>query len=121
MYSPKLRTAMGEIENILNKHDITAFVGLFDKDFVEFKMHAEASWSLIEFKINDDHTANVKLKMRPKMQVEMDATGGFLFNMRDLAGLFFVQADRLCQKLEEHSKVTHTPFSGFNNDGRGLS
>lgn len=120
-YSPKLRTAMGEIENILKKHDITAFLGLFDQDHVEFKMHVEASWSLIEFKLNADQTANVKIKMRPKMQKEMDATGGFLFNMRDLAALFFNQSDLLCKKIVEHAKVTHTPFSGFNNDGRDLT
>lgn len=120
-YSPKLRTAMGEIENVLKKHDICGFFGLFDENNVEFKMHVEASWSLVEFQINPDHTANVKIKMRKNMQKEMDATGGFLFNMRDLAALFFNQSDLLCKKICEHAKVTHTPFSGFNNDDRDLS
>lgn len=120
-YDPKLRQAMGEIENILKKYDCAAIVGLFSKNFVEFKYEPQASWSLIEFKMNPDHSANVKIKMRPKMQAEMDASSAFLFNARDLSALFFRQSDVLCKELQKHAKVEHKPFANLNNDGRNLS
>ena len=118
-YDSKLRTAMGEIENVIKKHDIAGFFGLFSKTHVEFKFEPMATWSLIEMgPRNEDHSVNVKIKMRPKLQEEMDATGALVFNMRDLAALFLMNAQELCEKIKERAVVTHTPFDGLNNDDR---
>lgn len=120
-YDPKLRQAMGEIENILKKYDCAAMIGLFSKKFVEFKFEPHASWSLVEFKMSPDHTAKVKIKLRPKMQDEMDATAGFLFNARDLAQMLFTQINVLCEGLQKHAEITHTAFKDLNNDGRDIN
>jgi hypothetical protein len=121
-YDPKLRQAMGEIENILKKYDCMAAISLHSLTHSEFKLHLESSWSLIEFQMNSDHTARVRVKIRPKMQVEMDATIGAVYSIRDLSGLFFRQMDAIASEVERKSDVTHTPFSGgIDNSGRDLS
>ena len=60
-YAPKLKKAMEEIKDILNKNDIAGFVVLHTPGFSEYLNHFETSYSCA--KIVDGH---VRLKINSK-------------------------------------------------------
>lgn len=109
-YDPKLRQAAAEIQEILKKHDIGAFMGLFSLTHTEFVFHIEPSWSMATFKRNPEtgEVEGFRFKQRIKQQAQSDATAGMFFNMRDLAARFFQYADNAIKLLEQHMKIDHT-------------
>lgn len=118
-YDPKLRDAAKEIEDILKKYDICAFFGLTSETHGEFGLQVESSWSLLEHITNEDGTAHIKIKIRAKQKDKMDSMGSFVYTMRDLAAMFFQQADQMCDMIQSHCLVLHKPLEGrITNDDR---
>lgn len=115
-YDPKLREAMKEIVQVLNKYDCGALVSLHSLIGSEFRMHMEPTWSMIRL-IDGGEKAHIKFRWKEKER--MNGTAGMLCSMRDIGALFFGQADNLVKQMEQHSEIEHTPFyGGIDNSGR---
>jgi hypothetical protein len=66
-YSPKLKKAMEEINQILDKHDIGAFVLLSDGEgFSEFRNKIDPSWSCMFNHQLPDGSQGVRFKAKGK-------------------------------------------------------
>lgn len=108
-YDPKLRAAAEEIKQVMKKHDIAGFVGLFSISHAEFVFEIESSWSIAKWK-RDPETGDVqgfRFSVRKNKKAEGDATAGLFCNMRDLSARFFQYADNAIKLLEQHMKIDH--------------
>lgn len=116
-YDPKLREAMTEIDEILKRYDIGAFVTLHSKAHTEFKFKIDPTWSMMRF-IKEGEVVHIKLHNATNKE-NTEASVGMIYSIRDLCGMYFMQCDKLADQIEKHCKVIHVPFgSGINNDDR---
>lgn len=116
-YSPKLRVAIAEVEAVLRKHDVGGMISLYSEQHCEFKFVIDPSWSLARF-IRQGEAFHMKIYH--SQQPKLDYTVGMLHSMRDIAALFFSQADQMCKQIAMHGIVERRPFavSDINNDDR---
>lgn len=78
-YSPKLKTAMNEIKQVLKKHDIAGFVMIHSPDgFTEYLNHINPSYSCA-FLENDQ--LRVRLKTSEVGRVKAQKLASDTFNM----------------------------------------
>lgn len=118
-YDANLRQAMSEIEEILKKHDIGAFVSLHSRSHGEFKMCIETpTWSNARFVKNGD-AVHIKLYMKSEHKKTED-TVAMLASMKDMAAMCFAHANQIMDTVEYHAKVEHIPFGkgGITNEDR---
>jgi hypothetical protein len=118
-YSPKLREAMGEIEEIMKHYDIGGFVILNDRDHAEFKYFIDSpTWSNVR-RVKDGEALHLKLHVKSD-KAKTESTISMLYSVRDLCGLGFLQMDKLANQIEHHVNVEHLPFgpNGISNEDR---
>lgn len=120
-YSPKLKIAIGEIKEILKKHDIAGFVALHTPGFTEYLNHVEASYSCasiadggIRFKLK---TAEVGKERAKEIA---DGTYNMITHFSDILAshaMLYMQAhDMLKEKWNgEDGKGNHTSHDQQNN------
>ncbi len=109
-YGPKLRKVIAQIQELMIKENVVGFVTLHDQTHGEFLCQLEASWSLIEFKPNNDGTALVRFKMRPKQQDDLNSTTAFIYSSRDMMAMWFDQLNKMAKAVEQHATVEHKPI-----------
>lgn len=117
-YDSKLRDAMAEIEEILKKFDIGAFITLHSRTHSEFKFCIEApTWSNVRF-IKEGEAIHLRLYSKSE-HAKTEDTIGMLYSIKDLCAAGYLQMDKLSTRIEQDAKVEHVAFGGgINNDDR---
>ena len=124
-YSPKLRTAIAEIKQILKKHDIAGVVVLHDKTgHGEYLNEITPSYSCLNIAANGEVRLQARLKdfdgNKLKMRQKITATANMTQVLADLVGLcgfnFFKINDIVSKALGAISdEGKHTDSSEIDN------
>lgn len=117
--NPKLKEAMGEIEEILKKHDIAAVIALHTPGHGEIKLHIAPTYSVARMvREPDEHGA-----MREGIMIntkDMPAGEEKLQAMTDTANMFNLLTTMLCsvatflvdvdEGINQQVSVEHSPL-----------
>jgi hypothetical protein len=121
-FSPKLRLAMQEIEQVCRRHDCMGLIMLQSEQHSEFKLHIDASWSMLEYAADPDGDKDMRIlrfKMRkdPKMHRNGDYSVGAIHGFLRLCSMFEQALGRIILGWAEHFETEHV--SGpITNEGR---
>jgi hypothetical protein len=119
-YNPKLKKAMEEIREILDKHDIAAYVALHTPGHGEFLMHLNPSYSCVQLdeatggarirsRLQEDHNGDVKA--HEKM---LQDTANMLEVLSTVTGQNAMQLIKLSEIADEAMGAEHTK-GGFSS------
>jgi hypothetical protein len=116
-YDPKLKEAMLEIQEILDKHKIGGNIALTSQSHSEFLYHFP-EWSVIQFDKNKPGEVRIRSKREDfKSKEEQHQMTRYSTHIvaqnRDLAGRSFEVFDTLFKELEKYFDIEHKPFHGF--------
>lgn len=128
-YDPKLRLAMVEIEEILRRHDLVAFISLGSLTHGEFMLHTDASWSCMKPEKFPDGRAAMRFKSKglvpgTKEFEGLEATAAFICNSADLCNRFSQVFYALKAEIGTKAVLTHEPLTDdriSNDDRPGVS
>ena len=122
-YSPKLKSAMEQIKEILKENDIAAFVVLHDKTSQsEYLNHISPSWSCAKFDFNNNIkfvTKSSEIGKEKAHQMKADTYNMFT-HFADVVGmnaLNFIKTKEYLQKLlgGEDGDSSHSSHQEQNN------
>lgn len=123
-YSPKLKKAMEEIKEILQKHDIAATVTLHTEGHAEYLNHITPSYSCAKM---DEQTGRFELRARKihysneaERQNKLMATANMLSLLSEVTAknaTYLTRASRLVDKIlqAEHFDSGHSSHTQQNN------
>lgn len=120
-YSPKLKKVMAEIEDVLKKHDIAAFILLHTPGFSEYLQKVSPSYSCA---VADDSGVSLKVNAKEvgeeKAKKLIEGTVNMVVHFAEIlgkSGLFYHKMlDQLKQRFEiEETGDGHTSHSSQNN------
>lgn len=114
-YSPKLKKAMEEIKEILDKHDIAAYVALHTPGHGEYLMHLNPSYSCVQFdpatgaarirsRIQEDHNGDKKAHIKM-----LSDTANMLGSLSQVVGQNAMSLIQLSEIADEALQADHTP------------
>jgi hypothetical protein len=113
MPDPRLKDAMIAIKKILTTFDIGASIALVSKSHSEWLYHMP-EWSCV--KLQDDggvriksHHADYPSKDAQKEHLEVSVH--VIYQLRDLGVQTASNMQQLCELIERHLQVDHTPYS----------
>lgn len=118
-FSPELRAAMVEIEEVLKKHDCIGLIMLESKGHAEFKFCCtHPSWSIFEWLPPSlDGKQGLNMKFRKARHEEGEWCTGAVWSLRRLTKMFALFFDSMSNKIESKIMVDNT-MSDINNEGR---
>lgn len=116
-YDPVLKTAMLEIQEILDKHDIGGSVILTSQSHSEFLYHLP-NWCIVQFDKKKPGHVRIKSKKkdfkdRKQQHLMAEFSTHVIAQNRDLSAQSFDIFDRLFKELEKYFDIDHQPFKGF--------
>jgi hypothetical protein len=103
---PKLKLVREEIDQVLQKHDVSAYVALGSRTHIEIFMH-EASWFTGK---HEDGQLRIRTFGRDKQ--DKHDTISFVINLADVVAHWGVGLLELSQDLQKQLDITHKPFGG---------
>ncbi len=125
-YSPKLKTAMTEIKEILQKHDISGMVVLHTEGgFSEYLLKIDPSYSVVKFegqqalrfraKLHEDFHGNKQL-----MEHKLSNTANMLKHFSDIGGNLVLAVMDVSERFDKiiganHTGGSHTSQLGLDN------
>lgn len=120
-YSPKLKKAMKEIQEILDKHDIAAYVALHTPGHAEYLMHLNPSYSCVRFdqatgearirsRVKEDHNGDVKAQ-----ENMLKDTANMLGSLSTVVGQNAMSLIQLSEIADEAMGADHTQ-GGFSSE-----
>lgn len=111
-FSPKLKAAMKEIENIMVKNDIGGICVLSDKDeHNEYRIQiTQPSWSMLrDLKDKDGNHTGIHIKAHMKSNKEETlATVNMVSAIRDLSASVFKMTDDIFKRLGDVMEIEVT-------------
>ena len=114
-YSPKLKTAMAEIDKILADNDIAGLVVLHDVGFSEYLLKINTSYSVVSID-NGSEEIHFRAKLQEdfngdhvKMKYNLGATSNMLNLLANRAGTIVVALIETSVMFDAMMGATHTP------------
>lgn len=100
--SKQLKTAMAEINEVLQKHDIAGAIFLADgKKNGEFSINFDKpSWSVLSFEDLKDGTVKTHIKVRKDKQEEADRTVNSIFNIHGQMSHMWLGIEQITKALQ---------------------
>lgn len=119
-YSPKLKKAMQEIKDILNKHDIAGFVVLHTPGFSEFMNKVDPSYSIlklenqrVQFNAHSKHFGGDK----EKRDIAAAATKNMIGHFMDVSAKQFMRYHEIDKRIiEVYGKWDDTEGTGTSHE-----
>jgi len=119
-FDPFLRKAMAEIVAVMKKYDCAGYVALGSRSHFEFRFHIDASWNVMTMEEAEHGMVSLRLRFKGKAGPEkleaINATVGFLYNLRDNQFLQLRGLQQFIEGLEQQAIVEHRPGEPKNDD-----
>jgi hypothetical protein len=119
-HDPKLKEAMAEIKNVLNKHDLAGQVTLVSKTHSEFYWKIDPTWSCAKPEPAESGKVAIRFRATKKdipdkeeRRKLAELTLHLLCQIRDLNAQNFMVFDELLNQLGKVIDFEHKPYSGF--------
>jgi hypothetical protein len=115
-FSPKLKGAMAEIKEILDKHDIAGFIVLHEVGFSEFMLKIDPSYSCAFFE--GDDCLRVKAKAADyaggasERDIKLADTSNMLHHLSETGNASRETIIELSKKIDELCNYDHFGSSG---------
>ena len=109
-FSPKLKNAMEEIKQILNKHDIAGLIVLHEPGYGEHYIKINPSYSALEFKNREGIIMKGRQRYNSnkiKHNKAIENSLSLLKVLCELAGKTIIPLIEVSQKMDEYYNATH--------------
>lgn len=110
-YSPKLKEAMAEIKTVLEKHDIAAYVVLYENHLSEFLLKIDPSWGLCRFEGQGIRFRSKLTEFDGNREAQKNATEvsiGMFRHFADCCHRDGANFERMLDMLAQHFEITHS-------------
>jgi len=109
-FDPELKILIDEIDPILKKYDVMAFITVHSKTHGEFRMFFP-TWSTCQWEIDSLRRVNLRFKSKKSdghTHEQTESTIGALLSIRDMCAQVFAWMQDLKSQLDKHMKIEHT-------------
>lgn len=98
-YDPKLKTAIGEIQQILEKHDVSGVIQLISQTHSEFLIHFP-TWSGVQFEESTDGEMRLRIKFKKEDIEKGNLTAHLIVDQMQMSSKHFEVFSGLFQTLK---------------------
>lgn len=107
-FSPRLKAAMKEVENVCKKHNVGGTIILADGyRFSEYRLGIDIpSWSTARF-LREGKVIHTQIYMKTKPE-ESNRTTNMVIHLRDVTGQMFLMLDKLVKQYGQSVEIVET-------------